>query len=81
MLLATLTELGCATVIATHDLEFAAAVADRWIVLHDGKVVADGSPEGLRRDERVLRLGALERHADNGVAVGTALREESCDAA
>jgi energy-coupling factor transport system ATP-binding protein len=69
VLLTKLTELGCTTVIATHDLEFAAAVADRWIVLHDGKVVADGSPQELRRDERVLRIGALERHADNGAAV------------
>jgi len=72
VLLGKLAELGCTTVIATHDLEFAEAVAERWIVLHDGKVVADGSPEELRRDERVLRLGALGRHVDNGVAVAPA---------
>lgn len=81
VLLAKLTERRCTTVIATHDLEFAAAVADRWIVLHDGKVVADGPPEGLRRDERVLRLGALGRHADNGVPVAPPRQEGRCDAA
>ena len=81
VLLAKLTELGCTTVIATHDLEFAEAVADRWIVLHDGKVVADGSPQELRRDERVLQLGALGRQGDNGVAIAPALSEGRCDAA
>ena len=60
LLLAKLTERRCTAVIATHDLEFAAAVADRWIVLDDGRVVADGSPEELRRDGRVLGLGALK---------------------
>jgi energy-coupling factor transport system ATP-binding protein len=81
VLLTKLAERGCTTVIATHDLEFAQAVAERWIVLHDGKVVADGSPEELRRDERVLRRGALARLADNGPAVAPALREKGCDAA
>jgi energy-coupling factor transporter ATP-binding protein EcfA2 len=72
VLLAKLTERGCTTVIATHDLEFAEAVAGRWIVLHDGAVVADGPPEELRRDERVLRLGALGRLADRGLGVAPA---------
>jgi len=81
VLLTKLTERGCTTVIATHDLEFAQAVAERWIVLHDGRVVADGSPEELRRDERVLRLGALGRLTDNGLAIAPALHEEGCDAA
>jgi energy-coupling factor transport system ATP-binding protein len=81
VLLTKLAERGCTTVIATHDLEFAQAVAERWIVLHDGKVVADGSPEELRRDERVLRRGALARLADKGPAVAPALREKGCDAA
>ena len=45
--------------IATHDLEFAHTIADRWIVLHDGRVVADGTPEDLWGDERLVQLGAL----------------------
>jgi energy-coupling factor transport system ATP-binding protein len=81
VLLTKLTERGCTTVIATHDLEFAEAVAERWIVLHDGKVVGDGSPEELRGDERVLRLGALGRYGENGVAVAPAPHEKRCDAA
>jgi energy-coupling factor transporter ATP-binding protein EcfA2 len=44
---------------ATHDLEFAQAIADRWIVLHDGRVVADGAPKDLWGDEGLIQLGAL----------------------
>ena len=43
----------------THDLDFAQAVADRWIVLHEGRVVADGAPEVLRGDKRLVQIGAL----------------------
>ena len=45
--------------IATHDLQFAQATADRWVVLHDGRVVAHGAPEDLWGDERLVQLGAL----------------------
>ena len=34
---------GRAVVIATHDVEFVAAVSDRVIVLADGEIVADGA--------------------------------------
>jgi energy-coupling factor transport system ATP-binding protein len=37
-----LASTGHAVVIATHDVEVAAAVADRAVVLADGDVVADG---------------------------------------
>lgn len=40
--LATLVGEGRAVVVATHDVEFVAAVADRVIVLSEGEVVADG---------------------------------------
>jgi energy-coupling factor transport system ATP-binding protein len=36
---------GCTVVIATHDVEFAAAFADRTVLLADGEVIADG-PSG-----------------------------------
>jgi energy-coupling factor transport system ATP-binding protein len=41
-LLDNLVRAGHAVVIATHDVEVAAAVADRVVVLADGEVVADG---------------------------------------
>jgi energy-coupling factor transport system ATP-binding protein len=38
---------GVATLLATHDLDFARATADRWVVLHSGRTVADGSPDQI----------------------------------
>jgi energy-coupling factor transporter ATP-binding protein EcfA2 len=53
-------EKGFTLVIVTHDLDFALATTDRWIVLHDGRVVADGNPQDIRHDEQLIRLGALD---------------------
>jgi energy-coupling factor transport system ATP-binding protein len=36
---------GLAVLVVTHDLEFAAACARRWIRLHGGRVAADGPPQ------------------------------------
>jgi energy-coupling factor transporter ATP-binding protein EcfA2 len=41
-------EMGIATVVVTHDLDFARATADRWIVLHAGRVAGDGDPAQMR---------------------------------
>ncbi|MGL4820002.1 MAG: sulfate/molybdate ABC transporter ATP-binding protein [Bacilli bacterium] len=38
-------ELGMTTVFVTHDQEEALDVADRVIILHEGKIVQDGSPQ------------------------------------
>jgi energy-coupling factor transport system ATP-binding protein len=38
---------GATILIATHDLDFARAVADRWVVLKNGTVAADASPEEI----------------------------------
>jgi energy-coupling factor transporter ATP-binding protein EcfA2 len=60
--MAELKNRGFTIVIATHDLDFAQATADRWIVLHEGRVVGDGVPQTLRSDERLISLGALPKH-------------------
>ncbi|WP_257161674.1 heme ABC transporter ATP-binding protein [Corynebacterium cystitidis] len=39
-----LTSEGCCVVIVVHDLNLAAAYADRVIMLNDGSIVADGTP-------------------------------------
>ena len=57
--LAALEDHGLTTLIVTHDLNFAQATADRWIVLLDGRVVGDGSPQELLSDEKLIRMGAL----------------------
>ena len=58
-LLGKLENLDITLLIATHDLAFARAIADRWLILHDGRVVADGSPEDLWEDKSLIQLGAL----------------------
>jgi energy-coupling factor transporter ATP-binding protein EcfA2 len=42
-LVALLGELGTAVIVATHDPEFAAAFAQRVVLLADGRVIADGT--------------------------------------
>jgi energy-coupling factor transporter ATP-binding protein EcfA2 len=58
-LLGVFEDMGVTIIVVTHDLEFAQAVADRWIVLHSGRVVADGSPNDLQNDQQLIRMGAL----------------------
>src|SRR5206468_3926303 len=48
--------------LTTHYMEEAARVADRVVVLHKGKVVAEGSPDDLVR--RHLKRYVLELRAD-----------------
>jgi lipooligosaccharide transport system ATP-binding protein len=53
---------GLTVLLTTHYMEEAARVADRVVVLHKGKVVAEGTPEDLVR--RHLRRYVLELRAD-----------------
>jgi len=41
-------ELGVTTVVVTHDMKSAYKVADRIIMLHNGKVIADGNADYVR---------------------------------
>ena len=50
---------GRTVVVVTHDLEFASQHADRWVVLSEGRVVADGSPNTVMADARVLAASGL----------------------
>ena len=58
-LLEELKDRGFSILVATHDLDFARATANRWVVLFEGRVVADGSPEDLLADEQLIHSGAL----------------------
>lgn len=42
---------GALVIIVVHDLEAAAAIADRLIVMNDGRVVADGRPDQILSSE------------------------------
>lgn len=41
-------ELGETTVVVTHDMKSAYKVADRIIMLHNGKIIADGDTDYIR---------------------------------
>jgi energy-coupling factor transport system ATP-binding protein len=73
---------GTALAVATHDVEFAAVVADRVVVLAEGRVVADGSATDVLCDSpafapqvakvlapvRLLRLDQVRSAATNAGA-------------
>ncbi len=50
--------LGTTSVVVTHDMKSATKVGDRILMLHDGRFVADTTPQGLDRidDEVVVRF-------------------------
>ncbi len=41
-------ELGETTIVVTHDMKSAYRIADRIIMLHNGKIIADGVPDHIR---------------------------------
>lgn len=53
-LLGELRAQGRTVVLVTHDLEFAEANAERWVVLAQGRVVADGPPGTVMADEAAM---------------------------
>ena len=60
-------EDGISVVLSTHDLEFAAEVADRVCVMADGNVVGSGTPRAVFYDDALLDDANL--HPPNAVRV------------
>lgn len=48
-------------IIATHDLDMAIDLCERAIVIHQGKVVADGAAQIIFQDEALLYSSGLEK--------------------
>ncbi|HEY3273036.1 MAG TPA: ABC transporter ATP-binding protein [Methanocella sp.] len=67
-ILRSLATSGRAIVVVTHDVEFAAAHADRVIVLAGGRVAADGSSREVLASEDLLRSSSL--HMPQAMAIG-----------
>ena len=59
-LLITLRERGQTVVLVTHDLEFAEQHACRWLLLAEGRVLADGDSWKIMGDEVAMRRAGLE---------------------
>lgn len=81
-LVKALTEEGQLAISAIHDLELASRFCDRLILIHEGKIAAQGSPSQVLTKENLYRFFAIEAeieayaHGENGIRV-TALR--SCN--
>jgi branched-chain amino acid transport system ATP-binding protein len=57
-------ERGVTVLLIEHDMQAVFAVAQRVVVLHQGKILADGTPEGVRRDRRVREVYLGKRFAE-----------------
>jgi branched-chain amino acid transport system permease protein len=49
-----LADRGQSTLLIDHDMGLVLSICDRVVVLEFGRVIADGPPESVRRDERVI---------------------------
>lgn len=65
-LISSLSDIDTTILMTTHDLDEAEKVADRILILADGRIVADGSPDSLRHLEfgeaEVRWFDGVERH-------------------
>jgi cobalt/nickel transport system ATP-binding protein len=53
-------EHGMSVVIALHDMDMAARLADRICIVRNGSVIAEGKPEEILYDEALLTSAGLE---------------------
>src|SRR5439155_26854350 len=53
---------GVTLLIVEHDLDFVMRASDRVVVMNDGRVIADGTPDEVRADERVVDAYLGARH-------------------
>ena len=65
-LLRDLSGQGLLTVAVTHDLNLAAAYSDRIVILHQGRVVADGQPAEVINTELIRSVFATEVVVERG---------------
>ena len=60
-------ERGMTFLFIEHDMEVVMGNSDRVIVMAEGRVIAEGPPSEVRRDQRVI-----DAYLGGGAAVGTA---------
>jgi ABC-type branched-subunit amino acid transport system ATPase component len=54
---------GITLLVVEHDLDFVMEASDRVVVMNNGRVIADGTPEHVRTDEAVVDAYLGARHA------------------
>ena len=74
-----LARTGITMLLSTHDVNFAASVADRVVFLHNGKIIEEGPPSIIRSPQSP-EFAAFLRHPDDAstkVAAATAVTADS----
>jgi cobalt/nickel transport system ATP-binding protein len=56
-------EHGISVVVALHDMDMAARLADRICIVREGSVIAEGKPENILYDDALLKSAGLEMPA------------------
>jgi len=59
-------------VVVTHDLQSAYKVGDRIVMLYDGKVLFEGTPDEVRNTDQPIVRQFIEGRAEGPIAVGNA---------
>jgi neutral amino acid transport system ATP-binding protein len=54
---------GITLLVVEHDLDFVMEASDRVVVMNNGRVIADGTPDQVRNDEAVVDAYLGARHA------------------
>jgi phospholipid/cholesterol/gamma-HCH transport system ATP-binding protein len=74
LIIKTQRELRATSIVVTHDMASANKIADRIIMLHDGQIIIDDTPEGIARsgDPRVQSFihGDASLHQNTGSSGG-----------
>jgi energy-coupling factor transport system ATP-binding protein len=50
---------GRTVLLVTHDIEFAAEHTNRWLVLAEGRIIADGPPDAVMADSKAMTRAGL----------------------
>jgi len=64
-------ELHITSVVVTHDLASAYKVGDRIVMLHDGKVLFDGTPDEVKQTDNPILRQFIEGRAEGPIVMGS----------
>jgi phospholipid/cholesterol/gamma-HCH transport system ATP-binding protein len=64
-------ELHITSIVVTHDLASAYKVGDRIVMLHDGKVLFEGTPEQVKSTSNAIVRQFIEGRAEGPIVVGS----------